>query len=60
MLVYSAYMEPRLVEEDVVLLVIHLQELACLFRTLGTETLDVKLRLLRSSKVNFRSCRHVC
>jgi hypothetical protein len=39
-------MEARLVEEDVMLLMVDLQELTCLLRALSRKTFDVKLRLL--------------
>jgi hypothetical protein len=46
------YVEPRLVEEDVMILVIKLQKLARLLCALGSEAFDVELRVLRSFKMH--------
>ena len=45
-------MKPVLVEEDMVLLVVDLEKLACLVCALGRKTFDVVLRPLRRFKMN--------
>jgi hypothetical protein len=45
-------MEAGLVEEDVMLLVVGLQQLARLLRAFSCEALDVELWLLRSLEIN--------
>jgi hypothetical protein len=52
-------MEAGLVEEDVMLLMVDLQQLACLFRALSREALDVILWLLRSFEMNTGPRSHV-
>lgn len=46
-------MESALVEENVMLLMIYLQQLACLVCTFGSQSADVVLRLLRCLQMNF-------
>ena len=45
-------MEPALIEENVMLLVVDLQKLARLFCALSLESFDIELGLLRSLEMN--------
>jgi hypothetical protein len=52
-------METFLVEEDMMLIVIHLQQLARLPRAVRRQPFHKELRLLRRLKMHFRSSRHI-
>jgi hypothetical protein len=57
--IWHAYMKATLVKEDVVLLMILLQQLANLPRTVLSQPLDVELGLLRRLKIDLRTGRHI-
>jgi hypothetical protein len=52
-------MEAGFIEKDVMFLMIDLQQLARLFRTLSCEILDEELWLLRSFEMNLGSRSHI-
>jgi hypothetical protein len=57
---YVTYMKSRLIEKYVMLLMVDLQKLTGLVRTLSSESLDIELWSLRRLKVNFRPSCHIC